>query len=47
MYDTICNSELVDKMFGNKINYCLKDNHFSLKNLYDIYNGLEISNFQR
>jgi len=39
MYDSICNTELMEKLFGNKVNYCLKENLFSLKNLYDIYNG--------
>ena len=41
MYDSICNSELMDNMLKNKVNYCLQQNLFSLKNLYDIYNGHE------
>jgi hypothetical protein len=31
----------MEKLFGSRINYCLKRNLFSLKNLYDIYNGHE------
>jgi hypothetical protein len=41
MYDSICNSELMDKMLKGRLNYCLQQNLFSLKNLYDIYNGHE------
>ncbi len=39
MYDSICNTEYMEKTFTKRINYCLKKNLFSLKNLYDIYNG--------
>lgn len=41
MYDTICNVDFIVNLLGNRINYCLKQNIFSLKNLYDIYNSQE------
>lgn len=41
MYDSICNVELIDNLMKNKANYCLKIYLFSMKNLYDIYNGQE------
>lgn len=47
MYDSICNSELMDRMLRGRLNYCLKRNLFSLKNLYDIYNGHEEPAMQR
>ena len=43
MYDSICNPDFMNKTFGKKINYVLKRNLFSLKNLYDIYNGHEFA----
>jgi len=39
MYDSICDLELMEPLLKKKLNYCLKQNLFSLKNLYDIYNG--------
>jgi hypothetical protein len=47
MYDSICNSELMDKMLRGRLNYCLRQNLFSLKNLYDIYNGHETPALER
>lgn len=41
MYDSICNTEFIERLLGSRINYCLKQNIFSLKNLYDIYNSQE------
>lgn len=41
MYDSICNTELMEKTFPKRINYFLKKNIFSLRNLYDVYNGHE------
>lgn len=39
MYDSICNTEFIERLLGDRINYCLKLNLFSLKNLYDVYNS--------
>ncbi len=39
MYDSICNLDLMEPLMKKKLNYCVKPNLFSLKNLYDIYNG--------
>lgn len=47
MYDSICNTEYMDKTFTKKIHYCLKKNLFSLKNLYDIYNGHETAQVEK
>lgn len=41
MYDSICNTEFIERLLKHKLNYCLQINLFSLKNLYDIYNGQE------
>ena len=46
MYDAICEPELMEKVFQSRINYCLKDNYLSLKNMYDIYNGYETPHIQ-
>lgn len=47
IYDSICNLDLVEPLLKDKLNYCLKINLFSLKNLYDIYNGQETNKMQR
>ena len=39
IYDSICNLDLIEPLLKNKLNYCLQMNLFSMKNLYDIYNG--------
>jgi hypothetical protein len=39
MYDSICDLELMEPLMKKKLNYCVRPNLFSLKNLYDIYNG--------
>jgi hypothetical protein len=41
IYDSICNLDLIEPLMKRKLNYCLKINLFSMKNLYDIYNGQE------
>jgi hypothetical protein len=41
MFDSICNTDFMVSLLGQRINYCLKLNLFSLKNLYDIYNSQE------
>ena len=46
MYDAICNVEIIEQLFKKNLNYCLKINLFSLKNLYDIYNGQEEAKLQ-
>ena len=40
IYDFICDTNLIDDIILDKINLVLKENIFSLKNLYDIYNGI-------
>lgn len=47
MYDSICNTEYMDKTFTKRLNYCLKRNLFSLKNLLDIYNGHETGQIEK
>ena len=47
IYDSICNLDLIEPLLKEKLNYCLKMNLFSLKNLYDIYNGQESPKLQR
>lgn len=47
MYDSICDLELIEPLLKKRLNYCLKINLFSLKNLYDIYNGHEGPSLQR
>lgn len=47
IYDSICNLDLIEPLLRDKLNYCLKNNLFSLKNLYDIYNGQETMRMQR
>ncbi|KAM3146014.1 hypothetical protein pb186bvf_002007 [Paramecium bursaria] len=39
MYDTICDPKLMQGLLENRMNLCLKQNLFSLKDLYEIYNG--------
>ena len=39
LYDMICDPNLVQSLLEGRINLCLKKNIFSLKNLYEIYNG--------
>ena len=43
MYDSICNVELIEGVLKAKLNYCLKQNLFSLRNLSNIYNAQELS----
>lgn len=47
MYDSICNTEYMEKTFTKRLHYCLKKNLFSLKNLYDIYNGHELAHIDK
>ena len=44
MYDSICNIELMEGVLRKKLNYCLKQNLFSLHNLYNVYNNTELAN---
>lgn len=39
IYDMICDPKLVQSLLEKRMNLCLKRNIFSLKNLYEIYNG--------
>lgn len=47
IYDSICNLDLIEPIIKNKLNYCLQKNIFSMKNLYDIYNGQETLSLQK
>lgn len=47
IYDSICNVDHIQAILKNRMNYCLQKNIFSLKNLYDIYNGQEIISLDR
>ncbi|CAD8143207.1 unnamed protein product [Paramecium pentaurelia] len=39
LYDMICDPKLVQTLLEKRMNLCLKRNCFSLKDLYEIYNG--------
>ena len=47
IYDSICNLDLIHPLLKSKLNYCLQINLFSMKNLYDIYNGQESLSLER
>jgi hypothetical protein len=39
VFDIICDPNIIFQLLEKRVNLCLKQNIFSLKNLYDISNG--------
>ena len=47
MYDSICNIDFMERTFPKRLHYFLKKNIFSLKNLYNVYNGHETPQIEK